>query len=79
MANVGEKGREGMDSVLKKKMNITDEQAEVDAAKIKAFRTSVGWFSSPACSLIYQVQPHMMKGQSRGGVGCAQQLAGGGA
>ena len=29
-------------------MNITDEQAESDAAKVKALRTSVGWFSSPA-------------------------------
>ena len=38
VANVGEKGREGMDSVLKKKMNITDEQAMVDATKIKQGR-----------------------------------------
>ena len=52
---VGEKGKEAMDSVLKNKMNISDEQAEADAAKIKALRTSVGWFSSHACSLIYQV------------------------
>ena len=55
VANIGEEGRKGMDKVLKGKMNITDEQAEADAAKIKALRTSVGWFSSPACSLIYQV------------------------
>lgn len=55
VANIGEEGRKGMDRVLKGKMNITDEQAEADSAKIKALRTSVGWFSSPACSLIYQV------------------------
>ena len=54
VANIGEEGRKGIDKVLKGKMNITDEQAESDSAKIKALRTSVGWFSSPACSLIYQ-------------------------
>jgi hypothetical protein len=36
-------------------MEITDAQAEGDAAKVKAMRTCVGWFSSPACALIYQV------------------------
>jgi hypothetical protein len=55
VANIGEEGRKAIDKGLKSKMNITDEQAESDSAKIKALRTSVGWFSSPACSLIYQV------------------------
>ena len=32
-----------------------DVQAGVDADKIKAMRTCVGWFSSPVCALIYQV------------------------
>ena len=40
-------------------MNITAEQAESDAAKVKALRTSVGWFSSPACSLIYQTSKYV--------------------
>ena len=55
VANIGEEGRKAIDKLLKALMNITDEQAESDAAKVKALRTSVGWFSSPACSLIYQV------------------------
>ena len=55
VANIGEDGRKAIDKILKAKMNITEEQAESDAAKVKALRTSVGWFSSPACSLIYQV------------------------
>ena len=55
VANIGEEGRKAIDTLLKGKMNITDEQAESDAAKVKALHTSVGWFSSPACSLIYQV------------------------
>ena len=55
IANIGEEGRKAIDRGLKAKMNITDEQAETDAAKMKCLRTSVGWFSSPVCSLIYQV------------------------
>lgn len=55
VANSGEEGRKAIDRGLKAKMNITDEQAESDAAKLKCLCTSVGWFSSPACSLIYQV------------------------
>eukprot|EP00966_Prymnesium_polylepis_P038651 897277-Prymnesium_polylepis.1 len=43
-----------MDKVLREMMEISDAQAEGDAAKIKAMRTCVGWFSSPACALIYQ-------------------------
>ena len=40
-------------------MAITEEQAESDASKVKALRTSVGWFSSPACSLIYQCSKYV--------------------
>ena len=55
LVNILEEGRKGMDAVLRAMMNITEEQAEGDAAKVKAMRTCVGWFSSPACALIYQV------------------------
>lgn len=78
VANVGEEGRKAMDGVLKKKMQITDEQAEADAAKVKALRTSVGWFSSPACSLIYQVSKYVALFSSKGyaiGENFAQWLA----
>lgn len=47
-------------------MNISDEQAESDAAKVKALRTSVGWFSSPACSLIYQTSKYVVLFSSKG-------------
>ena len=78
VANVGEEGRKGIDKVLKGKMNITDEQAEGDSAKVKALRTSVGWFSSPACSLIYQVSKYVALFSSKGyaiGENFAQWLA----
>ena len=55
VANIGEEGRKGIDEVLKGKMNITPEQSQSDSAKMKALHTNVGWFSSSACSLIYQV------------------------
>ena len=55
LVNILEEGRKAMDRVLREMMNISDEQAEGDAAKVKAMRTCVGWFSSPACALIYQV------------------------
>ena len=55
LVNVLEEGRKAMDKVLREMMNITDEQAGTDDKKIKAMRTCVGWFSSPACALIYQV------------------------
>ena len=55
VANIGEEGRKAIDKGLKAKMNITAEQSESDSAKVKALRTNVGWFSSPVCSLIYQV------------------------
>ena len=55
IVNIGEDGRKAIDKVLRKKMDITDEQAEADAEKIKTMRVAIGWFSSPACALIYQV------------------------
>ena len=78
VANIGEEGRKAIDKILKAKMNISDEQAEADAAKIKALRTSVGWFSSPACSLIYQVSKYVALFSSKGyaiGENFAQWLA----
>eukprot|EP00966_Prymnesium_polylepis_P030113 700185-Prymnesium_polylepis.1 len=56
LVNILEEGRKAMDAVLREMMNITEEQAEGDAAKVKAMRTCVGWFSSPACALIYQAR-----------------------
>ena len=50
-----------MDGLLRKLMNITDEQAAGDADKIKAMRTCVGWFSSPACALIYQARRRLAR------------------
>jgi len=66
VANVGEEGRKAIDKILKEKMAITDEQAESDASKVKALRTSVGWFSSPACSLIYQCSKYVALFSSKG-------------
>jgi hypothetical protein len=56
LVNILEEGRKTMDEVLRKLVEITEAQAEGDAAKIKAMRTCVGWFSSPACALIYQAR-----------------------
>lgn len=67
VTNIGEEGRKAIDAVLRAKMDITEEQAEADAAKVKALRTNVGWFSSPACSLIYQA-----RASPRAHVPCAQ-------
>lgn len=53
--NILEEGRKAIDGVLRQLMNITEDQAEADAKKVKAMRTAVGWFSSPACAIIYQV------------------------
>lgn len=78
VANVGEDGRKEIDWILRHDMQITDEQAESDASKIKALRTSVGWFSSPACSLIYQVSKYVALFSSKGyaiGENFAQWLA----
>ena len=58
LVNILEEGRKAMDKVLREMMNISDEQAAGDEAKIKAMRTCVGWFSSPACALIYQVRAY---------------------
>eukprot|EP00966_Prymnesium_polylepis_P020799 478648-Prymnesium_polylepis.1 len=41
LVNILEEGRKAMDAVLREMMNITEEQAEGDAAKIKAMRTCV--------------------------------------
>lgn len=59
LVNILEAGRKAMDGVLREMMNISDEQAAGDADKVKAMRTCVGWFSSPACALIYQVAKYV--------------------
>ena len=56
LVNILEEGRKAMDAVLREMMEISEEQAAGDAGKIKAMRTCVGWFSSPACALIYQAR-----------------------
>eukprot|EP00965_Chrysotila_dentata_P000174 5680-Pleurochrysis_carterae.AAC.1 len=45
-----------MDGVVREMMNIIDEMSASasDGKKQKAMRTSVGWFSSLSCALIYQ-------------------------
>ena len=60
LVNILEEGRKAMDGILRELMNFTDEQAEADAAKIKALRTCVGWFSSPVCALIYQARMRLI-------------------
>ena len=47
-------------------MNITDEQAAANPPKVKAMRTSVGWFSSPACAVIYQTCKYTALFSSKG-------------
>eukprot|EP00965_Chrysotila_dentata_P020121 665902-Pleurochrysis_carterae.AAC.1 len=54
ITNILEKGRKAMDGVVREMVNITDEMAATGAKKVKAMRTSVGWFSSLSCALIYQ-------------------------
>jgi hypothetical protein len=66
LVNILEEGRKAMDSVLHELMNITAEQAEADASKVKAMRTCVGWFSSPACALIYQVAKYVALCSTKG-------------
>lgn len=61
-----EEGRKAIDKVLREMMNITDELAESDAKKVKAMRTAVGWFSSPACAVIYQVSKYVAAFSSKG-------------
>mgnify|MGYP007078087322 CR=1 FL=1 len=58
--NILEEGRKAIDGVLREMMNITEDQAEADAKKVKAMRTAVGWFSSPACATIYQACAPLM-------------------
>ena len=41
-------------------------QAEADAAKIETMRVSVGWNSSPACSLIYRTCKYVALHSSKG-------------
>eukprot|EP00965_Chrysotila_dentata_P176063 5813294-Pleurochrysis_carterae.AAC.1 len=40
--------------------------AATDAKKVKAMRTSVGWFSSPSCALIYQCSKYVALHSSKG-------------
>eukprot|EP00965_Chrysotila_dentata_P069610 2299289-Pleurochrysis_carterae.AAC.1 len=54
ITNIFEEGRKAMDGVVCEMINITDELAATYGKKVKAIRTSVGWFSSPSCALIYQ-------------------------
>eukprot|EP00965_Chrysotila_dentata_P061148 2025982-Pleurochrysis_carterae.AAC.1 len=57
-----------MDGVVREMMNITDEMSASapDAKKQKAMRTSVGWFSSPSCALIYQCAKYVALRSSNG-------------
>eukprot|EP00965_Chrysotila_dentata_P099470 3288561-Pleurochrysis_carterae.AAC.1 len=48
ITNIFEESRKAMDGVVCEMMNITDEMAATDTKKVKAMRTSVGWFSSDA-------------------------------
>lgn len=66
VTNIFEEGRKAVDGIMKQVMNITDEQAASDASKVKAMRTCVGWFSSPACSLIYQCAKYVAMFSSKG-------------
>ena len=66
ITNIFEEGRKAVDGVLRAMMNITEEQAAADAAKVKAMRTSVGWFSSPACAVIYQCAKYVALFSSKG-------------
>jgi|EP00966_Prymnesium_polylepis_P117451 hypothetical protein len=59
LVNHLEEGRRAMDKVLRGMMDISEEQAAGDAAKVKAMRTCVGWFSSPACALIFSSPSHL--------------------
>lgn len=66
VTNVFESGRKAIDGVMHVEMNITEEQQASDAAKVKAMRTCVGWFSSPACSVIYQCSKYVALFSSKG-------------
>eukprot|EP00965_Chrysotila_dentata_P150017 4954866-Pleurochrysis_carterae.AAC.2 len=47
-------------------MNITDEMAATDTKKVKAMWTSIGWFSSSLCALIYQCSRYVALHSSKG-------------
>ena len=66
LVNVLEEGRKAIDAIVRRLMNITEEQAAADAEKVKALRTVVGWFSSPACSLIFMMQKYVALRSSKG-------------
>ena len=66
ITNIFEAGRKAIDAVLRKLMNITDAQAAANPPKVKAMRTSVGWFSSPACAVIYQTCKYTALFSSKG-------------
>lgn len=66
LVNILEEGRKAIDAVVRRLMNISDEQAAADSEKVKALRTVVGWFSSPACSLIFMVQKYIALCPSKG-------------
>ena len=61
ITNIFEAGRKAIDAVLRKLMNITDAQAAANPPKVKAMRTSVGWFSlliASVCCYLSDVQVH---------------------
>ena len=66
LVNILEKAREAIDAIVRRMMNISDEQAAADSEKVKALRTVVGWFSSPACSLIFMMQKYVALHSSKG-------------
>ena len=66
LVNILEEARKAIDAVVRRLMNITEEQAAKDAEKVKALRTVVGWFSSPACSLIFMMQKYVALHSSKG-------------
>eukprot|EP00965_Chrysotila_dentata_P070924 2343973-Pleurochrysis_carterae.AAC.1 len=57
-----------MDGVAREMMNITAEMSASgpDAKKQKAMRTSVGWYSSQSCALIYQCPKYVALRLSKG-------------
>ena len=66
VTNVFESGRKAIDGIMHMEMNITEEQQTSDASKVKAMRTCVGWFSFPACSVIYQCSKYVALFSSKG-------------
>eukprot|EP00965_Chrysotila_dentata_P188625 6172851-Pleurochrysis_carterae.AAC.5 len=63
-------GRKAIDAAMREMMNITDEMAATDAKQVMPMRTSVGWFSSPSCALIYRCSKYVALHSSKGdGIG----------